>query len=1339
MERVDNGRMRAVVLGVCVVVALVVQATSAQQGGARPGRLPRVPQRVLEIGGRKVVEIEGRRAVAGDVLVKWRRALAAGERAQFAAQTDADEDRAIGNGGIRLLHSKSFDTDALLAFLRTHPDVLYAEPNYVVEADAADASQTIPNDPRFGEQWALHNTGQEDIAGVGTPGTPGADIDAPKAWEATTGSKNIVVAVVDTGIDYFNSDLFPNMWSASAPFTVTIGTQNITCGVGTHGFNVLTNTCIPYDDNGHGTYVAGIIGAAGNDAYGVTGINWNTSMMAVKFLDSTGLGTTANAIKAISFVVQAADKTGANIRVVNGSWSSGLFSQLLLDEINRANDRNMLFVASAGNSGRDNDVTLHYPSGYSAPNVISVAATDNKDMLWSSSNYGLSSVHLGAPGVNVISTAPSDAFAWYSGTSGAAPHVSGAAALLLAKCTTLNTAALKSALLNTVDVVPALVGRVSTAGRLNVGNAMAACMGSQPDFTVSASPGARSMLAGENANYAATITAAGGFSGTVTFSVSGVPAGATAIFSPTSVTASGSSTLTITSSPTTPPGNYPLMITGTSGTLTHTAAVTLTIADRLTTTTVTSNVNPFVYGGQVTLTATVATSTGLPGGTVTFKDGPATIGSAPLSGDVIINSGGGGKATLITSALGGGTHSITAVYSGDGTYDGSTSAPLSQVVIPAQLTIIADAKTRVYGAPNPPLTFNYSGFVNGDTVASLTAPPTVTTAATPGSPVGTYSINASGAASPNYTFTYVIGTLTVTPAPLTITADNQTKTYGAPTPPLTAKYSGFVNGDSEASLTTPPTVTTAPAASGVGTYPITVSGAASANYTISYVNGALTVTPATLTITADNKTRSYGAANPPLTVNYNGFVNGDSAASLTTPPAVTTAPATSGVGTYPITVSGAASANYTINYVNGTLTVTAAALTVTANDQSRVHGAANPPLTFSYTGFVNGDTAASVTTAPAAATTATAASAVGTYPITVSGAAAPNYAIVYVNGSLTVVPNAAPSFTKGANQAVLEDTGAQSVAGWATGLSAGSAYGESAQALNFIVTNSNNTLFAVQPAIAADGTLTYTPAANANGSATVSIQLRDNGGTAGGGVDTSAAQAFTVTVMAVNDAPGFTAGPNQTVSGSSAQTVSGWATAISAGAANETDQSLNFVVTTSNNALFSVLPAVSAAGVLTYTPAAGANGSATVTVHLHDNGGTANGGVDTSAARTFTITVTPPAGPPSVSIADVSVVEGNVVCACTDAVFTVSLSSPSSQTVTVSYTTLSGTAMSPKDYVWSQGVVTFAPGDVSKTIIVKVGGDTTRENNETFSVRVSDPVNATLAKATGVGTIMNDD
>ena len=226
--------------------------------------------------------------------------------------------------------------------------------------------------------------------------------------------------------------------------------------------------------------------------------------------------------------------------------------------------------------------------------------------------------------------------------------------------------------------------------------------------------------------------------------------------------------------------------------------------------------------------------------------------------------------------------------------------------------------------------------------------------------------------------------------------------------------------------------------------------------------------------------------------------------------------------------------------------------------------------------------------------------------------------------SITVnAVNDPPSFTKGADQTVDEDAGAQTVNSWATNFSPGPA-DESGQTLIFVVTNNNNALFSVQPSIDATGNLTYTPAANASGVATVTVQLKDNGGTANGGVDTSAEQTFTLTVTGVNDVPSFIKGSDQSVNeDAGAQTVSGWATAISAGSANESGQTLTFLVTNDNTGLFSTQPSIDASGNLTYTPAANASGVATVTVKLQDNGGTANGGVDTSVEQTFTVTVNP--------------------------------------------------------------------------------------------------------------------
>ena len=220
--------------------------------------------------------------------------------------------------------------------------------------------------------------------------------------------------------------------------------------------------------------------------------------------------------------------------------------------------------------------------------------------------------------------------------------------------------------------------------------------------------------------------------------------------------------------------------------------------------------------------------------------------------------------------------------------------------------------------------------------------------------------------------------------------------------------------------------------------------------------------------------------------------------------------------------------------------------------------------------------------------------------------------------------NSAPSFTVGPNQTILEDAGAQTVTPWATAISPGPA-DEAAQTVTFAITgNTNAALFSVAPAVSPTGTLTYTPAANAVGTATITLTLSDDGGTAGGGVDTSAPQTFTITVTAVNDIPIFTVGPNQTATeNSGAHTVAGWATAISAGPPNEAGQTLTFNVTGNTNAaLFSAGPAVSSTGTLTYTLAPNTSGAATITLTLSDNGGTANGGVDTSAPQTFTITVT---------------------------------------------------------------------------------------------------------------------
>jgi hypothetical protein len=290
-------------------------------------------------------------------------------------------------------------------------------------------------------------------------------------------------------------------------------------------------------------------------------------------------------------------------------------------------------------------------------------------------------------------------------------------------------------------------------------------------------------------------------------------------------------------------------------------------------------------------------------------------------------------------------------------------------------------------------------------VCTVTPTGTVHTVAT-----GTCSITDSQSGSNTYIPTSATESFSISPAPLTITANNQTKVYGAALPVLSASYGGLVNGDTSASIFGQPILTTtATSASHVSgsPYTITPSGAVDANYTISYMPGSLTVTTAPLTITANNAGKLYGAALPVLSASYGGFVNGDTTASLTTTPTLsTTATSASHVSgsPYAITPSGAVDPDYTISYQPGSLSVTPAPLTITADSMSKVYGAAVPALTASYSGFVNGDTTASLSTSPTISTTATATSPVAgsPYPITASGAVDADYTIGYGPGSLTV-------------------------------------------------------------------------------------------------------------------------------------------------------------------------------------------------------------------------------------------------------------------------------------------------------------------------------------------------
>ena len=310
------------------------------------------------------------------------------------------------------------------------------------------------------------------------------------------------------------------------------------------------------------------------------------------------------------------------------------------------------------------------------------------------------------------------------------------------------------------------------------------------------------------------------------------------------------------------------------------------------------------------------------------------------------------------------------------------------------VTIKAKSYSRVYGEANP--TFGYE--VTEGTITSGT--PTVTCSATKTSPVGTYDIVINEGSVSNGTVNLVNGTLTITKAPLTISAGNYTKLEGEANPTFSPTFSGFRNNETKSVLTTQPTITTtATTSSPAGTYPVTVSGAAAQNYDISYVNGTLTVTakPDNVTIKAKSYSRVYGEANPTF-----GYEVTEGTITSGTPTVTCSATKTSPVGTYDIIISKGSVSNGTVNLVKGTLTITKAPLTISAGNYTKQEGEANPTFTPTFSGFKNSETKAVLTTQPTITTTATTSSPAGTYPVTVSGAAAQNYDISYVNGTLTV-------------------------------------------------------------------------------------------------------------------------------------------------------------------------------------------------------------------------------------------------------------------------------------------------------------------------------------------------
>lgn len=343
-----------------------------------------------------------------------------------------------------------------IAHLQSQIGVDFAQPDYVVGVTR------ISNDPLVASQWALNNTGQNG-------GTVDADMDAFEAWDIATGTRATIVAVIDTGVDFTHPDLAANMWINGGEIPGNgIDDDGNGFADDVYGWNFVGNNGNVMDDNGHGTHVAGIIGAVGNNGIGVAGVNWNTRIMALKFLDANGSGYLSNAVRALNYAVQM----GA--RVSNNSYGGGGYDQFMAAAIANARNAGHIFVAAAGNSSLNIDVSPAYPASYNSDNVIAVASTDRNDRLSTFSNYGVNTVDLAAPGSSILSTLPGGRYGTYSGTSMAAPQVAGAMALIWDRNPTWTYRQVIDAVLNNVDRLSSLNGLVATGGRLNVYKALAA-------------------------------------------------------------------------------------------------------------------------------------------------------------------------------------------------------------------------------------------------------------------------------------------------------------------------------------------------------------------------------------------------------------------------------------------------------------------------------------------------------------------------------------------------------------------------------------------------------------------------------------------------------------------------------------------------------------------------------------------------------------------------------------------------------------------------------------------------------------------------------------------------
>jgi subtilisin family serine protease/subtilisin-like proprotein convertase family protein len=472
-----------------------------------------------------------------------------------------DKYRNLKNGRIAKFNLDGISVKSALEKLRKDPAILYAEPNYIVSASLT------PDDSRFSELWGMNNTGQ-------TGGVDDADIDAPEAWDISTGSHDVIVGVIDTGVDHTHPDLMANIWTNPGEIAGD-GIDNDNNGYidDMHGINAITGVGDPMDDAGHGSHVSGTVGATGNNSLGVVGVNHNVSIIGCKFLSAGGTGSIADALTCVNYFVDLKNN-GVNVRATNNSWGGGGFSQAFSDALTTSEEADILFVAAAGNSASDNDANPSYPSGYDHESILAVASTTHTDNMSSFSQYGLTTVDIGAPGSDILSTVPGGGYSVFSGTSMASPHVMGAAALTWSVNPELSAIEMKALIMSSGDENADLDGKTVSGKRLNVKTALDNA-DPAPGFTLRPTPSSSVIVAGETATYSFDVGSVAEWDGEVALTLADSLGGAS--LSANTAMPGTSVELTVPTTAETQWGDYTFTVTGTSGELVKSSTVSLTV------------------------------------------------------------------------------------------------------------------------------------------------------------------------------------------------------------------------------------------------------------------------------------------------------------------------------------------------------------------------------------------------------------------------------------------------------------------------------------------------------------------------------------------------------------------------------------------------------------------------------------------------------------------------------------------------------------------------------------------------------------------------------------------